>query len=214
MTLLKVLIGCEHSGVVRRAFRARGHAAWSCDLLPASDGSRFHYQGDVRDILDVGWDLAIFHPDCTFLTNACAWAFSEGPFPGKTIRPGTLIGAARYAARAEAVAFVRELLGAPIPRIALENPAGHLSTAIGKPSQTVQPWWFGDDASKKTCLWLKNLPLLRPTDLRAPRMVNGSPRWANQTDTGQNKLGPSADRWAKRAKTYQGIANAFASQWG
>jgi hypothetical protein len=106
------------------------------------------------------------------------------------------------------------LLNAPIPRIALENPAGHLSTAIRKPDQTIQPWWFGDDASKKTCLWLKGLPLLRPTVQAPPRWVDGSPRWANQTDSGQNRLGPSDDRWALRAKTYQGIADAFASQWG
>src|SRR4029077_1922488 len=143
---MRVLIGCEHSGVVRRAFRARGHDAWSCDLLAASDGSPHHLQCGVLTILDRGWDLAIFHPDCTYLTGAAEWAYEDGPYHQR-IKPGTLVGAARRAARTEAVHFCRALLGAPIKRIALENPVGHLSRAIGKPAQIIQPHFFGDDAS-------------------------------------------------------------------
>jgi hypothetical protein len=211
---LKVLIGCEHSGVVRQAFRQRGHAAWSCDLLPASDGSRFHIRRDVLTVLDVGWDLAIFHPDCTFLTSSAEWAYGDPPFPGKTMRPGTLTGEARRAARREAVGFVKALLAAPIARIALENPVGHLSRAVGPPTQIIQPHQYGHDASKRTCLWLKGLPKLKPTNQVAPRIANGLERWANQTDTGQNRLPPSEDRWMLRARTYPGIAKAFATQWG
>lgn len=209
---MKVLVGCEHSGVVRRAFRARGHDAWSCDLLAAADGGP-HLQCDVRDVLGDGWDLAIFHPDCTYLTVSAAWAFGDGPYHQR-IRPGTLVGAARREARQRAVDFVRRLLDAPIPRIAIENPIGHLSTAIGRPTQIIQPHWFGDDASKATCLWLIGLVPLVATQHVAPRMVDGRPRWANQTDSGQNRLPPSTDRWARRAETYPGIAAAFAGQWG
>lgn len=210
---MRVLIGCEHSGVVRRAFRGRGHDAWSCDLLPASDADPHHHQCDVLTILDLGWDLAIFHPDCTFLTSSAEWAYKDGPYHQR-VKPGTLVGAARRAAREEAVTFVRALLDAPIEKIALENPVGYLSRAIGKSQQVIQPHWFGDDASKATCLWLKNLPLLVPTNHVAPRIIDGRPRWANQTDSGQNRLSPSDDRWAKRAQTYAGIAAAFAEQWG
>jgi hypothetical protein len=210
---MRVLVGCEHTGSVRRAFRGRGHDAWSCDLLPASDGDPHHLQCDVLTVLDRGWELAIFHPDCTYLTSSAAWAYGDGPYHMK-LRPGTLTGAARRAAREQAVAFVRALLAAPVERIALENPVGHLSRAIGRPAQIIQPHWFGDDASKATCLWLKNLPLLEPTQRIAPRMVNGRPRWGNQTDTGQNRLTPSDDRWALRAATYPGIAAAFATRWG
>lgn len=209
---MKVLIGCEHTGSVRRAFAAHGHDAWSCDLLPASDGGQ-HLQCDVLTVLDRGWDLAIFHPDCTYLTNSAAWAYGDGPYHQK-IKPETLVSAARRAARERAVAFVMALLAAPIGRIAIENPIGYLSTALRKPEQIIQPHWFGDDASKATCLWLKGLPPLVPTRPIAPRMVDGRPRWANQTDSGQNRLSPSDDRWALRAATYPGIASAMAAQWG
>lgn len=210
---MRVLIGCERFGILREAFRRRGHDAWSCDLVPAADSSPFHIQGDVLDIVGAGWDLAIFHPDCTYLTNSAAWAYGDGPYHQR-VKPETLVGAARRQAREEAVAFVKNLIAAPIPRIAIENPIGHLSSRIGPAVQTIQPNEFGDDASKATSLWLYNLPILFPTRLVAPRMVNGRPRWANQTDSGQNRLSPSDDRAMLRAATYPGIAGAMADQWG
>jgi len=170
-------------------------------------------QCDVLTVLDRGWDAAIFHPDCTFLTCSAEWAYGDGPYHLK-LKPETLTGAARRAARADAVEFVFRLRDAPIPKIAIENPRGHLSAVWRKPDQTIQPHQFGDDASKATCLWLKNLAPLVPTNRIAPRIVNGKPRWANQTDGGQNKLPPTEDRWALRATTYPGIAAAFAEQWG
>jgi len=209
---MRVLIGCEQFGVVRDAMRRRGHHAWSCDLKPARDNSPFHIQDDVLNVLRDDWDLAIFHPDCTFLTNSAEWAYGDGPYHQR-VKPETLVGAARRLARIAAVEFVRRLLDAPIPRIAVENPRGHLSTAVGKPQQTIQPWQFGDDASKATCLWLKGLLPLRETNIIHPRDVNGRPRWANQTDGGQNKLTPSDDRAMQRAATYPGIADAMADQW-
>lgn len=211
---MRVLVACESSGVVRRAFEARGHEAWSADLRPAEDGSRNHFQGDVRRILADGWDLMIAHPPCTYLTSAAAWAFTDGPYHQK-VQPGTLVGAARRAAREEAFQFVRQLYYAPIQKIAIENPIGALSSMLRLPDQIVQPWYFGDDASKSTCLWLIGLPLLQhcATDYVRPRMVNGKPRWSNQTDSGQNRLSPGVDRWVKRSQTYKGIAKA-ADQWG
>lgn len=194
-----MLIACEYSGVVRDAFLAEGHQAVSCDLLPTeSEGP--HYQGDVRNILHDGWDLMICHPDCTYLcSSGLHWN-------------------GRVAGRAEkteaALAFVQELMDAPIERIALENPIGCISTRIRKPDQTIQPHQFGEDASKATCLWLKNLPVLTPTLHIEPRIVNGKKRWANQTDSGQNRLTPGPDRWKDRSRTYKGIAQAMASQWG
>lgn len=196
---MRVLIGCEFSGVVREAFRAKGHDAWSCDLLPAEGESKFHIQDDVLNQLK-GWDLAIFHPPCTYLSVSGLHWNSKRP--------------ERAALTEDAIDFVRQLLGAPIPRIALENPIGALSRAIRKPDQIIQPYHFGHDASKATCLWLKNLPELRNTQYVEPRVVDGKPRWANQTDSGQNRLGPSVDRWKLRSLTYQGIAQAMVDQWG
>lgn len=196
---MRVLVACEYSGVVRDAFLRAGHDAMSCDLLPTEVPGP-HYEGDVRDVLDDGWDLMIAHPPCTYLA-------SSGLHWNKRI-PG------REQLTEESVAFVRLLLDADIPRIALENPIGRISTAIRKPDQIIQPHQFGHDASKATCLWLKNLPPLIPTSLVAPRMVNGRPRWANQTDSGQNRLPPSEDRWKIRSATYKGIAEAMALQWG
>jgi hypothetical protein len=210
---VRVLIGCERFGKVRDAFRARGHDAWSCDLAQDANGSPYHYNCDVRLVLDRGWDLAIFHPDCTYLTCSAEWAYGDGPYHQK-VKPGTLVGAARREARKEAVAFIESLRVAPIRCKAFENPRGHLSTAWRKPDQTVQPHQFGDDASKATCLWLENLPPLVPTKQILPRMIDGRPRWANQTDTGQNRLPPSEDRAMLRAATYPGIADAMADQWG
>ena len=213
---MKVLVACEYSGRVRDAFIAAGHDALSCDLLP-SEATGPHYQGDVRDILCDGWDLMIAHPPCTYLTIAAEWAYRD--VQSKKIKPGTLIGEARRSAREEAIAFVMDLANAPIERIAIENPIGVLSTGWREPDQFVQPYEYGDDASKKTCLWLKNLPRLTPTNLAVPRLsisTDGrsySLRWANQTDSGQNKEPPSADRWKIRSTTWPGLASAMSSQW-
>jgi len=198
MGKMKVLVACEYSGTVRDAFRARGHDALSCDLLP-TDAPGPHYQGDVCDILGNGWDLMIAHPPCTYLC-------SSGLHWNKRV-PG------RAQMTEDALDFVRLLLDAPIPRIALENPIGCIGTRIRKANQTIQPWQFGHDASKATCLWLKNLPLLTPTAVVEPRIANGKKRWANQTDSGQNRLPPSDDRWKIRSETYVGIAEAMADQW-
>jgi hypothetical protein len=198
MGKMKVLVACEYSGTVRDAFRARGHYALSCDLLP-TDALGPHYQGDVRDILGDGWDLMIAHPPCTYLC-------SSGLHWNKRV-PG------RAQMTEDALDFVRLLLDAPIPRIALENPIGCIGTRIRKADQTIQPWQFGHDASKATCLWLKNLPLLTPTAVVEPRIANGKKRWANQTDSGQNRLPPSDDRWKIRSETYVGIAAAMVDQW-
>lgn len=217
---MKVLVGCEYSGIVRDAFIDRGHDAISCDLLPTERPGP-HYQGDVRDLLDYPFDLAIFHPPCTYLNVAAAWAFSDPDFvkfPGvgyhQKVKPGTLVGEARRKAQAEALDFVRLFMDADCPRIAIENPVGCISTRIRKADQYVHPYQFGDDASKKTGLWLKGLPRLVPTKCVQPRIVGGKNRWGNQCDSGQNRLGPSDDRWRKRSKTYGGIAMAMALQWG
>ena len=194
---MRVLIACESSGMVRDAFRARGHDAWSCDLLPAPGA---HYQGDVRDLIGGPWDLMIAHPPCTYLSSSgMHW---------------TTRGLRDPALTEDSLAFVQLLMDAPVERICIENPVGAISTRIRKPDQIVQPYQHGDDASKRTCLWLKGLPLLRPTRMVEPRIVNGKPRWSNQTDSGQNRLGPSADRWKIRSQTYPGIAQAMADQWG
>lgn len=197
---MRVLVACEYSGVVRDAFNKRGHAAVSCDLLP-SDAPGPHYEGDVKYLVDVYgadfWDLVIAHPPCTYLC-------SSGLHWNKR-RPE------RQAQTDEALEFVRYFLDAGFKRLALENPIGCISSKIRKPDQIIQPFHFGHPESKSTCLWLQNLPLLTPTDLlEKPE----SGHWDNQTPSGQNKLGPSADRWKIRSTTYQGIANAMAVQWG
>ena len=197
---MKILVACEYSGRVRDAFRAAGHDAWSCDLLPCDADPAYHIQGDVVPLLGQGWDLMVAHPPCTYLC-------SSGLHWNKRVE-------GRQAKTEAALDFVRTLLSCPIPRVAIENPVGCISTRIRKPDQTIQPWQFGHDASKATCLWLKGLPLLRPGAIISPRMVAGRPRWANQTDSGQNRLGPSTDRWKIRSETYSGIATAMAQQWG
>lgn len=193
---MSILVACEFSGVVREAFRSRGHDAWSCDLLDAEDGSSFHIKGNVLDVLEDGWDLMIAHPPCTYLCGS-------GLHWNKR-RPG------REAQTEEAMRFVLDLMGCDIPRIALENPVGRISTAYRKPDQIIQPWMFGHPESKATCLWLKGLPKLEPTAV----LTKVGKYWSNQTPTGQNKLGPSPDRWKLRSITYHGIANAMADQWG
>jgi hypothetical protein len=214
---VRVLVACEYSGRVRDAFIAAGHDATSCDLLP-SESAGPHHQGDVIELLHGGWDLMIAHPPCTYLTVAAEWAYKD--VQTKKIKPGTLIGQARRDAREQAVRFVMALANAPIPRIAIENPIGVLSTRWREPDQFIQPYEYGDDASKKTCLWLKGLPRLKPTALCPPRLAlsadsrSYSLRWGNQTDSGQNKEPPADDRWKIRSETYAGWAHAMASQWG
>jgi hypothetical protein len=200
---MKVLIACEYSGAVRDAFIRAGHDAMSCDLLP-TDVPGPHYQGDVRDVLYLQWDLLIAHPPCTYICNSgLHW---NARVPGRKILTD------------DAVTFARMFIDGPdvthIPRRAVENPIGCLSSRVRKPCQIIQPYRFGHDASKSTCLWLHGLPKLTPTEYVAPRMVDGRPRWANQTDSGQNKLAPSDDRWKIRSETYSGIAQAMATQWG
>lgn len=173
----------------------------SCDLLPSdSAAAGDHYQGDVRDVLADGWDLMIAHPPCTYLSvSGMHWT-------ARGLRDPQLTE--------DALQFVQLLMDAPITKIAIENPVSVISSRIRKPDQIVNPYQFGHDASKKTCLWLKNLPPLRPTKFVEPRVVNGKKRWGNQTDSGQNRLGPSDDRWKIRSETYGGIAEAMADQWG
>jgi hypothetical protein len=193
---MRVLVACEFSGAVRDAFRARGHDAWSCDLLP-SEVPGPHIQGDVCEILGDGWDLMVAHPPCTYLASSGLHWNRRRP--------------ERQALTDAAVVFVQTLLAAPIARIAVENPIGALSTRVRRPDQIIQPWQFGHDASKATCLWLEGLPPLVPTDV----LPGGrTARRGNQTPSGQNKLGPSPDRWKQRSLTYPGIAAAMAGQWG
>lgn len=202
---MRVLVGCESSGVVRDAFIKAGHVATSCDLLPTeSEGP--HIQGDIVELLTRGfeWDLIIIHPECTRLCVSGNHVYAKG-------KP-------KHAERLAAISWTYELwqlcLKAAL-RVCLENPQGvlHTNTDLPKP-QYIQPYLFGHDASKKTGLTLHNLPQLTPTKYIEPRMVDGLPRWENQTDSGQNRLPPSADRWKIRSKTYQGIADAMAAQWG
>jgi hypothetical protein len=181
---MRVLVACEFSGTVRDAFARRGHDAWSCDILPSELPGQ-HIQGDVLEILNDNWDLAIMHPPCTHLAvSGSRW------FPGKVTE------------QKEALDFVRALMAAPIPRMAIENPVSIISSHIRKPDQIIQPWQFGHGEMKTTCLWLKNLPRLKPTDI-----VDGREQrvW---------KMPPSENRWAERSRTFQGIAEAMADQWG
>ena len=208
---MKVLVACEMSGRVREAFRRRGHDAWSCDLLPSLDGSPYHIEGDVYEELYAAakashpYDLIIAHPPCTYLTVAGNGTYSK--------RDDLFLPAA---------AFARGFMGFA-DRVCIENPVGRLSTLWRRPDQYIQPYEYGEDASKKTCLWLKGLPLLHADpDKRKPgRIVEDPPgsgifreRWANQTDSGQNRLGPSENRSLLRSITYEGIAEAMATQWG
>lgn len=197
---MKVLIACEYSGRVREEFRKIGHEVYSCDLLPSDDNSPYHLQQNVVLLLKQKWDLLIAFPPCTYLCSSGLHWNKKNP--------------ERAIQTEEAIKFVKLLLEADIPKIALENPIGCISSRIRKPDQIIQPYNFGEDASKKTCLWLKGLPLLTPTKYIAPRVVQGKNRWANQTDSGQNNLGPSKDRWKIRSLTYRGIAEAMADQWG
>lgn len=181
---MKVLVACEYSGVVRDAFLARGHDAMSCDLLP-TDVPGPHYQGDVRDVLADGWDLMVCHPPCTHLAVSGARWFKD-----------------KRQEQAEALDFVRTLLDAPVPMICLENPVSIISSRIRKPDQIIQPWQFGHGETKATCLWLKNLPPLKPTNIVSGREAK------------VHRMPPSPDRWKLRSTTYRGIGEAMADQWG
>jgi hypothetical protein len=182
---MRVLIACEFSGIVASAFRSRGHSAWSCDLLPGESGAEHHFQEDVTHLLSFGWHLMIAFPPCTHLcVSGARW------FKGKE------------AEQQAAVDFFMTLANAPIEKIAIENPIGIMSTRWRKPDQIIQPWQFGHGETKATCLWLKNLPPLKPTNIvegRTPRVHYAS---------------PSPDRWKERSRTLIGVANAMATQWG
>jgi len=196
---MKILIGCESSGIIREQFRKLGHDAWSCDILPADDDSPFHIQADLREVLDDSYDMAGFHPPCTFLSVSGMHWNNRGRGWERT---------------EEALAFVKWCMSHKLPWY-LENPISIISTKIRKPDQIIQPYDFGDDASKKTCLWLHRLPPLVATGRIAGRITSdGKERWANQTDSGQNKLAPSKTRAKERSKSYPGIARAMAIQWG
>lgn len=184
---MKVLVACEYSGRVREAFRAKGHDAWSCDLLDSEDNSPYHYKGDVVGILSQDWDLMIAHPPCTHLAVSGARHFAAKQASG---------------VQEEALEFVKLLLDAPVAKIALENPISIISSRIRKPNQIIQPWQFGHGETKATCLWLKNLPKLVPTNIVEGREAR------------VHKMAPSPDRWKERSRTYQGIADAMAEQWG
>ena len=183
---MRVLVACEYSGVVRDAFLRRGHEAMSCDLLP-TDAPGPHYQGDVRDVLDYPWDLMIAHPPCTDLSVSGARHFAAKRMDGR---------------QQFGVSFARMLSKADIPRIAIENPVSVLSSIWRKPDQVIQPWMFGHGETKATCLWLKGLPILRPTSVVEGREAR------------IHKMPPSPDRWKLRSVTYAGIAEAMADQWG
>lgn len=187
LTPKRVLVACEYSGRVREAFRKLGHDAWSCDMLESEDDSSYHFQGDVLPILCMGWDLMICHPPCTHLAVSGARHFAAKKESG---------------VQQEALDFVRLLLNAPIAQIALENPISIISSEIHKPDQIIQPWQFGHGETKATCLWLKGLPKLVPTNIVEGREAK------------VHRMPPGPNRWKDRSRTYQGIADAMAAQWG
>ena len=180
---MRIIVACEFSGIVRDAFRDRGHDAWSCDILPTETPGP-HIQDDVTKHLE-GWDLMIAHPPCTHLAVSGARWFKD-----------------KMVEQAQALEFVRLLLGAQIPRIVLENPISIISSRIRKPDQIIQPWMFGHGETKATCLWLKNLPLLHPTNIVEGRIAR------------VHYMSPGPDRWKERSRTFIGIASAMAEQWG
>lgn len=194
---IRVLVACEFSGVVRMAFRARGFDAWSCDIIPSEDNSPYHIQDDALQHLTDDWDLMIAHPPCQYLcSSGLHW---NGRVPGRAKKTE------------EAAAFFMEFANADIPFVAIENSIGCMSTRYRKPDQIIQPWQFGHAESKATCLWLKDLPKLEPTNvLKMPDCGH----WDNQTPSHQNKIGPGPNRWKERSRTYEGIGEAMAEQWG
>ena len=248
--MAKVLIGYSACQLTHAAFEGQGHNVWTCDLLPARGNSNKHLMMDVWDALKMDWDFAVFHPMCTYMNVASAWALKDpdyARYPGvgyhQKVKLDTLVGAARRAAQAAGIENFKRLLALPYP-VAVENPApSSLNTAVRPPNQVVHPYQFGDDASKGTGFWLtKGLPPLKVTKYVPPRFVCGCgttfrkhgtlliagtqecpgcdgvykhlPRWANQTDSGQNRLSPGGNRWLDRSQTYPGIAAAMGDQWG
>jgi len=195
---MKILVACEYSGIVRDAFTAKGHDAWSCDILPTESPGN-HFQGDVLEHLDKGWDIMIAHPPCTHLAVSGARWFTEGKKP--------------WSLQEDALDFVRKLLNAPIDKIALENPVSVISTKIKKPNQIIQPFEYGHDVTKRTCLWLKNLPNLKPTKIVKPDIVLVNGKKMSRMHYESFKL-PSKERSKVRSKFYTGIAEAMADQWG
>ena len=191
---MRILVACEESQAVTKEFRALGHSAWSCDIEPCSGGHpEWHLQCDVGLILGEQWDMILAFPPCTHLSVSGARYFAEKRADGR---------------QQAAIDFFMQFANHACPRIAIENPVGIMSSMWRKPDQIIQPWMFGEDASKATCLWLKGLPILHPTE------IIRKDRYANQTASGQNKLGPSPERAKLRSKTYAGIAKAMAAQWG
>jgi hypothetical protein len=214
---MKVLVACEYSGIVRDAFIKKGHESISCDLLPSESNLGKHYKGDVKDILDDGWDMMIAHPPCTYLAvSGARWFYhpEDKHLPYEERRPHPL-HPNRKQLQEEALDFIKLLMKSPIEKIAIENPVGVISTKIRKPEQIIQPYMFGHSESKKTCLWLKNLQPLQPTNIveEEERVVYASgksmPRWYADA----YKL-PPEERWKVRSATFPGIAKAMAEQWG
>jgi hypothetical protein len=206
---MKVLVACEYSGIVRDAFTKKGHDATSCDILPTESEGK-HYQGDVLDILDDGWDLMIAHPPCQYLTNAGVRWFNEERYGDKARE--------RKKLRLEAFDFFMKLINAPIDKIAVENPVGWVNGHYRKPNQIIHPYYFGDPENKRTCLWLKNLPNLEPTNMVEPKIYayfksgakKGKPiYWCDYQGRRHDN-----ERWKIRSTTFQGIADAMAEQWG
>lgn len=242
--MAKVLIGYSACPLTRAAFEAHDHDVWTCDLLPARDNSPKHHQCDVWEVLGMAWDMAVLHPMCTFMNVASSWALKDPDFKRfpdvgyhQEVKPETLTGAVRRAAQAADIENFKRLLALPYP-VAIENPApSSLNTAVRPPDQVINPFQFGDDARKGTGFWLtKGLPVLaiNPAQYIEPRLVCDNkhafqygmtrcpdcgsekylPRWANQTDAGQNRLSPGEKRWLDRSQTYPGIAAAMGAQWG
>lgn len=211
---MKVLIACEESQAVTKEFRLLGHEAFSCDLLPCTGGhSEWHYQQDVFEVIDKGWDLMIAHPPCTFLAvSGARWLYNKDGTPNEE----------RFYNQKQALDFVEMLMNAKINKIAIENPISVISSAIRKPDQIIQPYMFGDSASKSTCLWLKNLPLLEPTNIvskgeffefkdRKTGKMKKQPMWYYEA---LQQAKTTQERRTLRSKTFKGIAEAMANQWG
>lgn len=191
---MKLLVACEFSQVVTQAFRNEGHEAYSCDILPTQGNPNWHIQDDVMNHLEDGWDLMIGHPSCQYLCNSGVHLLHKDE--------------SRWGELKKASEFFKSLLNCGIDKICIENPIPHRYGELPKYTQIIHPWQFGEDASKSTCLWLKNLPKLIPTNIIKKE------RYSNQTPSGQNNLPPGKDRWKIRSRTYQGIAVAMANQWG